>query len=224
MQPRIYFPHSKKVDSSIENTQILADLFDAILKVSDKYMHDNNAEDDAQGNYLERVFAYELYHRWSNIIYRRKCEYKRKGLDKYPYILSGETGKDMARYLTEVRDNNGHKFPDLVLHGDLSGHEHQGIVVEIKRKEGLKGKNKFYDDISKLCDFVCCANKDYMFQFGVFLLENSKFAKIEEEFTKVRSEIKTLCGTRSDRIFLVAYTINDGKDLLQFLDLKSMLE
>ena len=224
MQPKTYFPHSKKVDSSIENTQILADLFDAILKVSNKYMHDNNVEDDAQKNYLERVFAYELYHRWSNIIYRRKCEYNRQGLDKYPYILSGETGKDMTRFLTEVRHNNGHKFPDLVLHGDLSSHEHQGIVVEIKRKEGLEGENKFYDDISKLCNFVYNANEEYRFQFGVFLLENANFQKVEEEFNKVRRKIKKMCGTRSDRIFLVAYTINDGKGLLEYLDLKSMFE
>ena len=127
----------------------LCKLFDAILAVPKDYYCSEFALDqeanlpvgfDKQGvmNHVERVFAYELYHRWSCRLYGNK-----EGL-----IVNGEIAKNLKWFFGNGFDDNGkQKYPDLVLHKGPTRDE-QMIVCEIKRKENLR--QGIVDDLIKL--------------------------------------------------------------------------
>ena len=95
-------------------------------------------------SHVERVFAYELYHRWSC----RLCG------DKDGWVINGEVGKHL-KWFYGNDDNGNLKYPDLVLHKGQLYHDiyDQMIVCEIKRKDNVK--SGIVDDLNKLYQFTC---------------------------------------------------------------------
>lgn len=162
--------------------------YKALKKVEAKYLRYSNSElSFLKGNkkkkyieHLERVFAYELYRQWGNMI-----------KPKSGYVLNAEIDKDKGRCFAglknEIEDEEINKYlcnsnttiyPDLVLHKGQytpTGHE---IVCEIKRFCSVN-KTNFKNDILKLVLFT---HKQFLegcpYQYGVFLLLNANHEKI----------------------------------------------
>lgn len=187
-------------------------LFDAILNVKKSYLEFEEPEKKVWVSHLERVFAYELYHQWSNILKREKL------LDIY--LLNAEIGKN-TDYFGSM--NDGIKFPDMVLHHNQGDNENQGIICEIKRKEGFNNKS-FQEDIIKL-EYFLQDETDYRFAIGVFILVGENIDKI---FDKVAYLKKSIIGFRNTkktseiqkRILCLTY---DGK-FLTFSNLYHMIK
>lgn len=73
--------------------------------------------------------------------------------------------------------NTNHQYPDLVLHHSQGDADFQGIVCEVKRKEGFTNTS-FRTDIEKLGHFVGNRKCVYRFQFGVFILVGADMSEI----------------------------------------------
>lgn len=139
--------------------QILRCFLQSILEVDEGYIFYHSDKDTfAQ---TERVFAYEFYRKWANKV---DALYNKK------YLVNGEPEKSTSMFRTV-----NHKYPDLVLHHNQGDIRNQGIVCEVKRKEGFSTKS-FRDDIEKLCYFV--SKCDYKFQFGTFVLVGTNMSDI----------------------------------------------
>ena len=179
-------------------------LFDAILNVKKLYLEFEEPEKKVWVSHLERVFAYELYHQWSSILKREKLFGQTK------FVLNAEINKN-ANYFGHVGE--GIKFPDMVLHHNQGDNKNQGIVCEIKRKEGFNLKS-FRDDIEKLECFLQEGN--YSFAIGAFILVGDCIERIYE---KVASLKKSMIGIRNTvktaeiqkRIVCIAYNGNAVK-------------
>lgn len=100
-------------------------------------------------SHVERVFAYELYHRWSCRLFG----------NKEGWVINGEVGKYLKWFYNNGYNDNGkQKYPDLVLHKGQSMRNPSKIldhmfVCEIKRKD--KVSSGIIEDIIKLCRFTC---------------------------------------------------------------------
>ncbi len=191
-------------------------LFDAILNVKRSYLEFEEPEKKVWVSHLERVFAYELYHQWSMILKRAKRE---KLFDDNQFVINAEISKN-TNYFGHVGD--GIKFPDIVLHHSQGDNKNQGIICEIKRKEGFNLKS-FRDDIEKLECFLQ-EGSNYGFAVGVFILVGDNIVKI---YDKVGSLKKSMIGIRSTakivetqkRIVCIAYNGNN----LEFSTLYHMI-
>lgn len=100
-------------------------------------------------SHVERVFAYELYHRWSCRLFG----------NKEGWVINGEVGKYLRWFYNNGYNDNGkQKYPDLVLHKRQSmrnpskNMDHM-FVCEIKRKD--KVSSGIIEDLIKLCRFTC---------------------------------------------------------------------
>lgn len=152
-------------------------LFKAIIKVDKKYYHTINPVSNSNDtiDQLERIFAYELYHQWSIIL----DDYYQGIPEEDRLIINGEIGKHMLD-LT--------KYPDMVLHKGHSDTQHQEIVVEIKRKVGIKGDN-LAKDIIKISNFM---TEGYMgcdaspYKNGVFILTNGNENDIKDQLKFIK--------------------------------------
>lgn len=146
-------------------------LFDAISQVSKDFItysfKDAKYEEECL-SHVERVFAYELYRRFADIL-------EKNGVSSL--VLNGEVNKCINDEIKkQTRDNESGKnttvFPDLVLHESQSSLKDQKIIIEIKRKEGIKNKEDLFRDFLKISHYL----KDSIFwknpfQYGVLLLE-----------------------------------------------------
>lgn len=121
-------------------------LLKAISKVSYAYLKAEYLEDGKLSDkeklfvktQVERVFAYELYHQWSNLLGRNS-----------PLVLNGETRKDFEKV---VYLKKKYYYPDMVLHHkDVLSSDNNMLVCEIKRKDNLDGME---EDIKKLSMFL----------------------------------------------------------------------
>ena len=139
-------------------------------------------------DHVERVFAYELYHRWSCLL----CG------NKEGWVINGEVGKYLKWFYSKGSVDNGkQKYPDLVLHKGQTCHEQfsQMIVCEIKRKDNVA--SGIVDDLNKLSRFTCLepdsTNKVEgrffsPFQCGAYIIINvertNQENNIEEKLTR----------------------------------------
>lgn len=148
-------------------------LFEALIRVDRSYIEYEIQDIDDVGSskvigtnaHLERVFAYELYRQWMNLLEHHGVK---------DLIVNGEVGK----YITSEfeRDKNSNEksgrdnFPDLVLHKSQGDDENQIIVCEIKR-DGVNDVDLFLD----LYKLSCYTSKKIFwkkpFKYGVFILE-----------------------------------------------------
>lgn len=136
-----------------DNKCIMSDLekhFKKLLKAISKvpyaylkaeYLEDvrlSNKEKQFVKTQVERVFAYELYHQWSNLLGSNS-----------PLVLNGETRKDFEKV---VYLKKKYYYPDMVLHHkDVLSSDSNMLVCEIKRKDNLDGME---EDIKKLSMFL----------------------------------------------------------------------
>lgn len=201
-------------DQTTDIQKAFCTLFDAILNVKQSYLGFVEPEKKVLSSHLERVFAYELYHQWSMFLKREKLFSKEK------FILNAEISKN-TDYFGSM--NDGIKFPDMVLHHSHSDNQNQGVVCEIKRKEGLNNKS-FQDDIIKLGYFLQ-DETHYRFALGVFILVGENIDKI---YNKVAYFKKSIIGFRNTkktsdiqkRIVCIAY----NGQVLEFTNLYHMIK
>lgn len=178
---------------------LLHDLFESILCVEGKYLLYKDKATGKERKHLERVFAYELYRQWANRV-QIKCGDK--------LVINGEIGKEpklFDHFRTKV-----HKFPDLVLHSSQGNCDFQGVVCEIKTTHVTP--YSFKEDIDKLNSFVCCANKDYRFMFGVFILIGDDMDRILDMMDGMEDDVfKATHKEHLDRLICVSYYHNHLK-------------
>ena len=115
-------------------------------------------------SHVERVFAYELYHRWSCRLFG----------NKEGWVINGEVGKYLKWFYNNKYDDNGkQKYPDLVLHKGQDNNDGHMIVCEIKRKD--KVGQGIAEDLNKLCRFTCEQDNKHGWSFtpyycGIYLI------------------------------------------------------
>ena len=175
---------------------LLHDLFESIICVEGKYLLYKDKATGKEQKHLERVFAYELYRQWANII-------QIKWGDKL--VINGEIEKEPQ--LFNHFKSRVHKYPDLVLHSSQGDCDFQGVVCEIKTTHVTP--SSFKDDIDKLNCFVCCENEDYRFTFGVFILIGADMDKILDMMDGMEGDVfKATPKERIDRLICVTYYHN----------------
>ena len=172
-------------------------LFEAIMRVDSSFIEYNvlikNKNNDATKykrakldaeEHIERVFAYELYRQWANILE----QYGIKNL-----ALNGEIEKEIRNYIYDnVENPNDPKtrdvYPDLVLHHSQGKDNMQLIVCEIKRSKGINSP-KIFEDLHKLSCYL--SRKIFWkkeFKYGVFIIAG-KEASLEK--IKMRKDTKS---------------------------------
>ena len=129
----------------------LYSLFVSICRVKDNYIHytyhvPENANKDKiqkkrgkiEKSQVERVFAYELYHQWSNVIDNRL---------NANLLINSELPKNIISY-----DETEHLYyPDMILHLGQDKSKGNIIACEIKRKEYVeKNPKEMIEDLKKL--------------------------------------------------------------------------
>jgi len=150
-------------------TRFINDLARATKKVEQKYCAWSYRDTLLQKS--ERVFSYELFHRFREIINcNRHYEHLR---------LDGEINKSL---IIESLENCGSNLtnlqsffsPDLVLHIGQQSREQldQILIVEIKTKR--VDSNDIKDTIVKLNHYLRVLN----FQYGVFISVNTNFTNL----------------------------------------------
>lgn len=163
-------------------------LFEALIRVSNQYLHysisnisDKNVFEEQEQ--VERVFAYELYRQWANLL---------DELHVKNVVLNGETAKMLksVEIRCEYRLVSGVKkyktiFPDLVLHSSQGNNMKQKIICEIKRNGSLTAQN-LYADLFKLCCYMDTKSYDKdkgqnAFKYGVFILVDGNLNTIKEK-------------------------------------------
>lgn len=104
----------------------------ALESISQKYIYDT----DKKKYHIERIFSYELYHKWSNFL-------RKKNANPEKLMLNAE----LSKHYDEVNDV---KFPDLVLHGDFTNTKKQYIICEIKSSRNYVPDDALEKDIESL--------------------------------------------------------------------------
>jgi len=151
-------------DFNDSDDSILKCLIQSLFNVKKGYIYYHKEEDGKPFPQTERVFAYEFYRQWAT---------KVNDLYGVDYIVNGEPEKNRVSTCRKSK----HLYPDLVMHHSQGDVTKQGIVCEIKRKEGLSYLS-FRNDIEKLSYFVDKKKCKYTFQFGVFILVGSDMGEI----------------------------------------------
>lgn len=185
----------------------------AVTSVSKDYLNYNIGITDGKGlikQHQERVFAYELYHKWS-------CLLEERNLFDQGWVINAELSKHLDWFyyddseLEAKRINEGAstdlKFPDLVLHQGQEYQDNNLIVCEIKRGNYVNEDN-LYKDIYKLYRLTMGDSASMIpedgraslpFKYGVFLsldkrVEDVTFVKVCEELALSEdSKKKILC-------------------------------
>lgn len=220
----------------------LALLKRAIEEVDERYIrsgdlahHDKPEVVETEITLAERVFAYELYRQWANLL-----EPYKTGL-----VLNGETRKDFIRDFqikfkskrnnSNNNSNFAHFYPDIVLHDEnVEESKCNMIVCEIKRYENIGGT---IDDLNKLSLFLSKDLKPKMdevhwdsYHYAVLLLVGPKkdnneasielFEKLKNKIEAKRSELD-IDSTKQQRIICMTY--NGTKESLKYASLKEIM-
>lgn len=178
LNQKIYFVKNNDIDTSHFNW-----LFRAISLVRKKYIdyivYNGNKEE--KQFHKERVFAYELYRQWANIL-ESECN--------EPLVLNAELDKIIDERIGTEGDIEDvyniveeRKYPDIVLHNGQGCDKIQKIVCEIKRNtETIISGSVILADLYKL---ACYMDKDKFrsgmkpFEYGVFVFVNGSLDKIK---------------------------------------------
>lgn len=109
---------------------------EAVGSVPKEYVQYYTEENDKKSiDHVERVFAYELYRRWADLLEKRNSGLK----------LNAEIPKNLAStYSKNVSELN---YPDMVLHKGQGHMDGNHIVCEIKR--AIRNDSLIIDDIDK---------------------------------------------------------------------------
>lgn len=179
--PNVNLPYGK-------DNKYFKQLFDAITMVGEKYVHYSIPCGEDRYQYvphLERVFAYELYRMWGNMLSEMQED----------LVLNGEIDKIIningIEYEDDSADSSGGKgntvlYPDIVLHHSQSDDNKQLIICEIKRSHNLKGC-KLFADIYKVSCYLTkgiFGEGKKQFQYGVVLLVDTDLSIISDKISK----------------------------------------
>jgi hypothetical protein len=200
------------------NSTCLIHFCEAIENVKKNYYGTEYRKRNGNGNiikmqYLERVFAYELYHQF-RIKTEEPPEYADLRLDAelVKYNWNGEYN-DFGIAIDHIPS---YFSPDLVLHHSQNERQHnQKLIVEIKStKKRPKEKQK---DIVKLINYVI----NLHFESAVFLLFGKKDnLKSLEVFTRLLPEHEQNFGN----IFIVNSYFEGDNQIIKINSLKNVLE
>lgn len=172
-------------------------LFEAIRRVNIKYIKYEHEASNGGIDYvlhIERVFAYELYRQWGNII-------NSTGED---LVLNGEIGKtlmdeaiivstsDDSESASNQKEKELNLYPDLVLHHSQGDDTAQIQICEIKRNKGITG-SAILGDLYKLSCYLD-QNKYHSeyknpFKYGIFIIVDGTLKVILENL-KLDSHVK----------------------------------
>lgn len=226
-QQYIYFAQDKEIDALHFNW-----LFRAISLVEKKYLNYtvHNGDEKAKRYHKERVFAYELYRQWANILVS-ECKESlvlNAELDKIiDDRISSEDSPGNEIVLEEFR-----KYPDIVLHTDQSSDDNQIIICEIKRNtESAVSNSAILADLYKISCYMD-ENKFHKgrkpFEYGVFILLNGNLEQIKGiKKAKIKvsgneysyRQFKEDMNSHFDSIICITY---DGA-ILEYKTLKGLL-
>lgn len=159
-------------------------LFRAISLVEKKYInytvHNGSENNNERQSHKERVFAYELYRQWANIL-EKECNKE--------VVINAELDKIIEEKIETQENSAGiecveiRKYPDLVLHHGQGDDLNQMIVCEVKRNSETKvSGSQIMADLYKL---VCYMDENKFlkgkkpFEYGVFILLNGELDQIK---------------------------------------------
>ena len=143
----------------------------ALLKVGKEYF--GIPDSSGKIHYLERAFAYELYHQL-RMIYNKS--------DKN-YYVNGE----IVKYVGYISNQHKQFIPDLVIHTHITTSNNE-IAIEIKTNKNVTS-NQIYDDLKKLNRYTDQSDNQLKYKLGVLIIVNSNFNK---KAKKMKSEINEL--------------------------------
>lgn len=133
---------------------------EALESMSTDYIIESNSSN----RYAERLFAYEFYHQFRNVMKNNSSIYQ-------DLFLTGEQSKIYSL----LHDGSVNDTPDLVLCDNMTSiGKKQEFLIEIK----MKGNTSWLSDLPKLSEF---ANSSLSFKYHVFLYVGDNFSSIEEE-------------------------------------------
>lgn len=178
LNQNIYFVKNNDIDTSHFNW-----LFRAISLVTKKYINYTvyNGNKEEKQFHKERVFAYELYRQWANIL-ESECN--------EPLVLNAELDKIIEEGIgtdedIEIKCNieEERKYPDIVLHNGQGSDKIQKIICEIKRNTETKiSGSVILADLYKLACYM--DEKKFHsgikpFEYGVFVFVNGSLDQIK---------------------------------------------
>lgn len=199
-----YFISHLKYAEQVKTHLIM--MLEALWNVSKDYLwyvdYSESLENTRYVEQLERVFAYEFYHQWRNILEKNDSN----------MFLNGEISKRVKDDLVNNKETT--IFPDMVLHGGQDNDNNQLIACEFKRKDGIT-KDSYKLDIICLVNYL---SKKYFtmnpFKCGVFILVGDTMDKLRRYTDSVKS-IENI-GKFSNSILCITYNIckkNDSEEI-----------
>jgi len=190
-----------------EYCEYFNDIERAINNVESQYRYwdDINPQYTKKHMMQERVFCYEFYHQFRNIMEMNEQRYK-------DLLLNGEI-KKCERSLNSKK----YHFPDFVLHTGNEDCLRQELVIEVKTKMGLNSSNLLYD-IRKLSYFTHDFG-DANFKAGLFIAVNMNNNDLEEMLKRSRC----LKNENTDRIFCIGTASNPNSSIIETLNLNKVL-
>ena len=180
-------------------------LFDAIMKVDESFVRYTNKlgnKKKERTEHLERVFAYELYRQWFNLLDAENIK---------SLILNAEVHKNLDKDIDYENNNVTEQlsvYPDMVLHHSQGDCANQKMICEIKRKEGLN-YSKILADLYKLNLYMenIVVKNGKAFDYGVFILEGDKMAFLKKCLKK-----KTTTKIMRNDISIDSFKNNEDDD------------
>lgn len=153
----------------------------AIESVSKDYVYD----EETKRFHLEHVFAYELYHKWRELLNQENPKNLR---------LNAELSK-------HYNEEEEYRFPDMVLHGGHNNYKHQIIVCEIKSSRHRITTKALKKDINSL---EKCINGLY-YHCGVFI-----YLGYTKNMQKMIGRLRPLLSDKSNKkiIFIGVNEVN----------------
>lgn len=227
LNQNIYFVKTNDTDTSHFNW-----LFRAISLVNKKYIDYTiyNGNKEEKQFHKERVFAYELYRQWANIL-ESECN--------EPLVLNAELDKIIDERIGTESDNEDEyniveerKYPDIVLHNGQGSDKVQKIICEIKRNTETDISGSLI--LADLYKLACYMDEEKFhsgkkpFEYSVFILLNGSLNQIQtirESKIKVSSndylfsQFKLEMSKHFERIICVTY---DGATI-EYKTLKELL-
>ena len=112
--------------------QYIQGLSQSVESVKRQYIRD--LRDEKKKYHIERIFSYELYHKWSQKLYR---------------VANNPSKLFLNAELTKHYDHK-ETFPDFVLHGDYTNRNKQFIICEVKSSRNYVNDNALKKDLKTL--------------------------------------------------------------------------
>lgn len=191
--------------------QAIGSLKLAIQKVPPKYIRLYEPKINVSPDQLERSFAYELYHQWSNILEI----YKTVNFKDSNLMINAEISKDYNKI----------KYPDLILHDGQGNVDNQLLICEIKRDKAKDEHIK--NDLEKLNLFLNSNSENFSsfeFKGAAFIMICCKKDFLKNKLKQIFPTKKSLLSSIKavDKIICISVILNDNVVEVQSFNLKDL--